>query len=102
MPNSFFDCIKSQIQASKPFVLYSDFGNISIKAILQTNNKTYTTSDFKEKGYVFSPFDNTIPTYLIPLGASKELQLDTTPISSKKNNPTSFKSDSTAHKNLIR
>ena len=50
MPNSFFDCIKSQIRASKPFVLYSDFGNISLKAILQTDTKTYTTSDFKEKG----------------------------------------------------
>jgi len=102
MPNSFFDCIKSQIRASKPFVLYSDFGNISLKAILQTDTKTYTTSDFKEKGFVFSPFDNTIPTYLIPFEASKELQLDTTPISSKKNNLTLFNSDSTAHKNLIR
>lgn len=102
MPNSFFGLIKLQIQENKPFVLYSDFGKTSIKATLQTNTKTYTTSDFKEKGFVFSPFDNTIPTYLIPLEASKELHLDTTPISLKKNNPTALKSEPSKHKNLIR
>ena len=99
---SFFDAIKSQIQANKPFVLYSDFGKSSIKVMLQQNSKAYKASDFQEKGFVFSPFDSTLPTYLIPSSASKTVEIEATSASFEKRSATELKSDSKIHKNLIR
>jgi isochorismate synthase len=69
--------------------------------MLQSDTKTYTTSNFKEKGFVFSPFDTILPTYLIPKNASKQLYLEAAPLYSKQFRLNSIKSDSTAHKKLI-
>ena len=95
--------IKLQMAGQRPFVLYSNFNKNTIKALLQTNAKSYQSSRFNEAGFVFAPFNlKKQPTYLIPKSVSEVLEFNS------KSKSTSFlysqnsKSNSKIHKNLIK
>lgn len=64
--DEFFERIETQYQQNLPFVIYRKPNKADISGILQSNNDLIFTEDFTEKGFVFSPFDNTKKTVLIP------------------------------------
>mgnify|MGYP001362958590 CR=1 FL=1 len=75
--SSISERIKLQMAGQKPFVLYSDFNQNLIKALFQTNAKSYQTSKFNESGFVFAPFDlKNQPTYIIPEPVSEFLEFN--------------------------
>ena len=100
---SIFERIKLQMDGQKPFVLYSNFNQNDIKALFQTNAKSYKTSKFNESGFVFAPFDlKNQSTYIIPEPVSESLEFN---LKSKSPSFLSFqnlKSNAEAHKNLIK
>lgn len=71
----FFKRIEQQYEEQLPFVVYRKPHKTEVKALLQTSNRLVYTSEFKEKGFIFSPFDNREATILMPLEASEELLL---------------------------
>lgn len=74
-PELFFEKLEKQLQVEKPFVAYSKPGlkERTTKARLQATKETFTTKDFKESGFVFSPFNAAEKTYLIPSIISEEI-----------------------------
>ena len=101
--SSISERIKLQMTGQRPFVLYSNFNNNTIEALLQTNAKSYQSSRFNEVGFVFAPFNlKKQPTYLIPESVSEVLEFNL------KSKSTSFlysqnsKSNPKVHKNLIK
>ena len=101
--SSISERIKLQMAGQKPFVLYSDFNQNLIKALFQTNAKSYQTSKFNESGFVFAPFDlKNQPTYIIPEPVSEFLEFNL-----KRKSPSflsfqDLKSSAEVHKNLIK
>ncbi|NMH85894.1 chorismate-binding protein [Flavivirga algicola] len=73
----FFKRIETQYQNELPFVVYRKPNKNRINALLQQSNDLHFTSDFLEKGFVFSPFDNANKTVLIPLESSESLYVNT-------------------------
>ncbi len=69
----FFERIASQYDNALPFVAYRKPNQTAIQGILQENATLYTTTNFTESGFVFSPFDNTNKTVLIPTQESVTL-----------------------------
>lgn len=69
----FFARIATQHTSQLPFVVYRKPRETNINALLQTTNNLYNVSDFTEKGFVFSPFDDTEPSVLIPEELSEML-----------------------------
>ncbi len=63
----FFNQLSSQYSKSLPFVAYKKPNESVIKAMLQDNDKLHFTQDFKDSGFVFSPFKNEERTVLFPL-----------------------------------
>ncbi len=78
--NFFFKRIETQYQNELPFVVYRKPNENQVNALLQLTNDLHFTSDFSEKGFVFSPFDATEKTVLIPLDNSESLHIDSTAI----------------------
>jgi isochorismate synthase len=66
----FFEHIKSQFNKQLPFVVYRKPNDNKVNGIFQNNSELHFTKDFSEKGFVFSPFDNTQKTVLIPFEVS--------------------------------
>lgn len=67
----FFEHIESQFCSQLPFVAYRKPNGTQVNGLFQNDNKLHFTKDFSEKGFVFSPFDNTEKTVLIPSEFSK-------------------------------
>ena len=100
---SIFERIKLQMDGQKPFVLYSDFNQNSIKALFQNNAKSYQTSKFNESGFVFAPFDlKNQPTYIIPEPVSESLEFNLKSKSPSFLFSQNSKSNAEVHKNLIK
>ena len=86
--NDFFTSIETQYQNNLPFVAYRKPAETRVSALLQSDDALYTTQDFVDKGFVFSPFEDTDSTILIPLEVSKVLSVvleSEIPITSKTN-----------------
>lgn len=64
--SSFFEAIESHYNKELPFVVYSRPINSIIKCWLQEDSQLYKTSNFTESGFVFSPFDLTEESVLLP------------------------------------
>jgi isochorismate synthase len=64
--DSFFQILETQYANKLPFVVYSRPINSIIKCWLQEDNKLYTTANFTESGFVFSPFDLSAESILLP------------------------------------
>ena len=58
------------MDANLPFVVYSKPNDNTLSAFYQQNNILYTTKNYVEKGFVFSPFDNHEHALLIPVNAA--------------------------------
>lgn len=69
----FFNSIESQYKHQLPFVVYRKPNKTEVNGLLQNNNELFFTKDFAEKGFVFSPFDDSEKTVLIPLKASENI-----------------------------
>ncbi|MFP4845909.1 chorismate-binding protein [Winogradskyella sp. PE311] len=64
--DSFFKILDAQYANKLPFVVYSRPINSIIKCWLQKDNKLHTTANFTESGFVFSPFDLSTESILLP------------------------------------
>ena len=73
----FFDSLQSHYHAELPFVLYSASSSQVVKAILQKDNALNYTSEFKESGFVFTPFDFKENAILIPMDQSDNYEVHT-------------------------
>lgn len=73
---SFFKRIETQYNNELPFVAYRKPNENQVSALLQQTNDLHDTSDFTEKGFVFSPFDDTEKIVLIPLENSENIHAD--------------------------
>lgn len=71
--NDFFKSIETQYKAKLPFVAYRKPNENGINALLQNTADLIYTEDFTEKGFVFSPFDNTEHSVLMPLELCESL-----------------------------
>ena len=71
--DEFFKRIEAHYSNQLPFVTYRKPNSETLTARLQTNNALYFAEDFTEKGFVFSPFDDTKKTVLIPAGFSESI-----------------------------
>ncbi|MDO5980843.1 chorismate-binding protein [Flavivirga spongiicola] len=105
----FFKRIEAQYNNKLPFVAYRKPKENRVNALLQQTNDLHFTSDFTEKGFVFSPFDDTEKTVLIPLDNSEYLRADALvsefhaePVKKKKVNSTEDLKARQQHINLIK
>ncbi|TGV01289.1 chorismate-binding protein [Flavivirga rizhaonensis] len=72
----FFKRIETQYNSKLPFVSYRKPNENKINALLQETNDLHFTSNFTEKGFVFSPFDDKEKTVIIPLEVSENIQVN--------------------------
>ena len=72
--NEFLERIDTQYNAQLPFVIYRKPNESAVNGLLQETNDLVYTEDFTEKGFVFSPFDNTEKSVLMPLELSDKLK----------------------------
>ena len=71
----FFKHIESQFDNHLPFVVYRKPNDIKINGLLQNTDELFVTKDFTEKGFVFSPFDDTEKSVLIPSTISEVISV---------------------------
>jgi isochorismate synthase len=102
----FFKSIESQFDNHLPFVVYRKPNDIKINGLLQNTNELFITEDFTEKGFVFSPFDDTEKSVLIPSAISEvisvaniNIESHTEPVEMPANINSNFKE---FHINLIK
>ncbi|MCL5128408.1 chorismate-binding protein [Algibacter sp. L4_22] len=104
--NEFFNRIESQYNVELPFVVYRKPNENSINALLQKTDDLIFTQDFTEKGFVFSPFDNTEKSVLMPLEFSEKFKTAHTVLSdivTSNNEPkTQNNSEKEIHINLVK
>ena len=72
--NEFLERIDTQYNTQLPFVIYRKPNESTVNGLLQETNDLIYTEDFTEKGFVFSPFDNTKKSVLMPLELSEKLK----------------------------
>jgi isochorismate synthase len=68
---NFFKRIDQQYRSHLPFVIYRKPNKQLVNGILQANDKLYSVENFKERGFIFSPFDDSEDAVLIPLDVSE-------------------------------
>ena len=73
---AFFERFKDQFQQHLPFVIYRKPNQKRLQGLLQHSATLFTTKDFSEKGFVFSPFDSRNNTILLPLNDSEHIFCD--------------------------
>lgn len=71
--DDFFTRIETQYQNKLPFVAYRKPNRKTVDALLQRDIDLHFTKNFTEKGFVFSPFDDSERTVLIPFGNSEKI-----------------------------
>ena len=71
---AFWDTIEQHYQKELPLVIYRKPGAVNLCCILQGNNKVYNLQDFRERGFVFAPFDSRKPAILIRPDEILEMQ----------------------------
>src|SRR5436190_8317335 len=52
-----FDKLQEQLSQNLPFVIYNKPNDSSLIGLFQTNDNLYLVNNFKEKGFVFAPFE---------------------------------------------
>ena len=73
--NDFFERIESHYNNQLPFVVYRKPNRTEVKALMQTTDALLFSEDFTETGFVFSPFDDTKKSVLIPLDLSEVISI---------------------------
>ncbi|GAA4809420.1 chorismate-binding protein [Litoribaculum gwangyangense] len=69
----FFKRIEVQHSNKLPFVVYRKPNDDRFFCLLQSSEDLFFTEDFTDQGFVFSPFDESKKTILIPLHVSEKL-----------------------------
>ncbi|TYA78709.1 chorismate-binding protein [Seonamhaeicola marinus] len=72
----FFKRVQEHHNLKLPFVVYRKPNKSEVKAILQKSDELIFTSEFKEQGFVFSPFDNTEKSILIRLADAEVMSIE--------------------------
>ena len=81
---------KQHLAREHPFVLYKKPNDNSIFGFFQKNTTLYATESYQTSGFIFAPFDDTFPTYIIPKNESdfiseyiefKDVKINSTTIS---------------------
>ncbi len=72
---AFFNRIETHYHNEIPFVVYRKPNEDVVKALLQETNDLHFTKNFTEKGFVFSPFDDSDDSVLIPIEASEAISV---------------------------
>ncbi|WP_369049225.1 isochorismate synthase [Tenacibaculum sp. UWU-22] len=67
---SILEKITTSFQNKLPFVVYKKPQNNFLSAFFQKNTTLYYTSNYKERGFVFAPFNNENSAVLIPIEQS--------------------------------
>ncbi|RED49258.1 chorismate-binding protein [Seonamhaeicola aphaedonensis] len=70
---AFFKRIETQYEQQLPFVVYRKPNKSEVKVLLQQTADLYFTTKFIEQGFVFSPFDDSVNTVLMPFKNSEVL-----------------------------
>lgn len=107
--NDFFERIEAHFHNELPFVVYRKPNQQNLSARLQSNAELNFTADFTEKGFVFSPFDNTEKTVLIPDAVSEiigvshlNIKSDTEPVEVQVNINSASIDSKNAHIKLVK
>ena len=72
----FFNRIEAQYNHQLPFVVYQKPNKTEVNGLLQSGDELFFTENFTEKGFVFSPFDDSEKTVLIPLSIAEVISTD--------------------------
>lgn len=83
----FFDKLNDHLNAHLPFVVYRKPGEQTVKALLQKNAAAYSSTEMKENGFLFSPFDLSKGNLLIPVDNSEVLELKDFEADDKRRGP---------------
>ena len=78
MENRIPNTITNLLKEKRVFVFYKKPNENLIKSIIQTNKTLYTTNQYKESGFVFTPFNTSEKSILIPENKSASLGYDMT------------------------
>ena len=65
-PETFFNRIETQYKNNLPFIVYRKPGESKLLVLFQEDDVIHETQDFSEKGFVFSPFEESNKSVLIP------------------------------------
>jgi len=68
---SFQNLLRDLISQNKAFVVYNFSDSDVLEVLVQDGDTLYTTADFKEKGFVFAPFNTREKTLLLPFDNAK-------------------------------
>ncbi|SDS48487.1 isochorismate synthase [Formosa sp. Hel1_31_208] len=104
LQTAFFSHIETQYLSQLPFVAYRKPNEKIINAILQNNDTVYEVTDFKERGFVFAPFNLQDRIVIFPLETSQCLSAEFKPASNLDAKPIEFELDKNtrdAHLKLI-
>ena len=63
---SIFEKIQKHHKKHKPFVVYRKPNSNVINGLFQLNAELFFTEEYKEKGFVFAPFNSAEKSILIP------------------------------------
>ncbi|RAJ16295.1 chorismate-binding protein [Olleya aquimaris] len=72
----FFNQLSSHFLAKLPFVAFRKPNSLEVKALLQKDAQLHSVIDFKESGFVFSPFDTNKQSVLFPLNQCDVISLE--------------------------
>lgn len=73
---SFFERLEQHYNKQLPFVVYRKPNRSQIFTCLQKDTVLHTTTNFTERGFVFSPFDAIDQTVLIPIDNCESISLN--------------------------
>jgi len=97
-----FNKIEESLQENLPFVAYKKPNKDHVLAFFQQNDTLHVAKNYKEKGFVFAPFDDEKESILIPVSNAsfieEQLKLETIPLK------TSFDTDKESkqfHVNIV-
>lgn len=71
--DSLYAVIQKHYADELPFAIYRKPNKNEIRGVLQQDDKLYITSDFKESGFVFAPFDTELNALIFPVSKSELL-----------------------------
>ena len=101
----FFEFVSAQYKKQLPFVVYRKPNREDVKALLQKTDDLYLIEDFTKKGFIFSPFDDSEPSILIPKEHSEIIGVPSARIvevEPREAQPSSEENEREAHINLVR
>ena len=71
--DDFFSNLEHHFRSNLPFVAYRKPNDSSVNGLLQNTKTLFSTQNFTESGFVFSPFSDSHTTVLMPLEQCKSL-----------------------------